>query len=182
MLGATLALIDNKDDKQQYTDLYLKYKNYLYKISFSVLHNCAQAEEAVSETFLKAAINFDKIKLQPSPKITSYLVILCRNISINMYNKNKREYGEDIFDVADAVEKTADVDFFEKFDTQLVVEKLKKLPPIYYDTLYFEIVWEYSADEIAKLLNVGVEAVYKRSQRGKKMMRTMLEKEDNENE
>ena len=84
-----MALIDD-EDVPEFEKLYENYKQLLYNLAFSILNNHHDAEDAVQETFIKIADTFTKILQIPCNELTSYIVIICRNISINKYNKNKR--------------------------------------------------------------------------------------------
>jgi RNA polymerase sigma-70 factor (ECF subfamily) len=168
-----MILIDGDSNKRLFNGWYDEYKDYLYRVAFAILHNSSQAEDAVSETFLKAAENFRKIKDEPCPKVKSFFVILCRNISINMYRQNKRETHIDISRLEDT-EFDSDI---ENFDTELIRNALKQLPQIYYDALYFEYFWGYSIEEIAGLTKTSKDTAYKRSQRAKIRLKEILLKD-----
>ena len=53
MLGFYLSLIDSDDDKNKFEQLYLTYRQDMYKIAYSILKNNADAEDAVHQAFLQ---------------------------------------------------------------------------------------------------------------------------------
>ena len=51
----------------------------MYSISFNILKNKFDAEEAVAQTFLKIINNIEKISALPCPRIEPYCVIILKN-------------------------------------------------------------------------------------------------------
>lgn len=55
MLGFYLALIDEPSDREKFSEIYASYKNMMFGVAMSVLHNEALASEAVQDCLLKIA-------------------------------------------------------------------------------------------------------------------------------
>ena len=90
MITVCMALISGRAKKNAFEQMYMKNRNLMMHISMQILNNHSDAEDCVSEAFLRAARNFDKISSLECPKQTSLLVIIVRNISIDKYRANKR--------------------------------------------------------------------------------------------
>ena len=57
MLAAALGYIDSVEGQKRFEELYYTYKNIMYKVSFSILKNPQDAEDALQEAFISIAMN-----------------------------------------------------------------------------------------------------------------------------
>ena len=63
-----------------------------------------------------------------------------------------------------------------------VLTAIQKLPLIYRDILYLQCVEEYKLTEISNLIDIGIETVKKRAQRGRKiLLKQLMEGDDDDN-
>lgn len=68
MIGILFSLLS--DDKRDFINkIFTKTSVKMYNISFNILKNKLNAEEAVAQTFLKIIDNIEKIIALPYPKI-----------------------------------------------------------------------------------------------------------------
>jgi len=72
-------------DKFEY--LYRKYKNLLYFKAWEILRDPMEAEDAVSETFIRVYRNLDKIDDPDSPRCVAFLGTIARNVALTMAKK-----------------------------------------------------------------------------------------------
>lgn len=82
------ALSDN--EKNLVNQLFKESNVKLYNISFKILRSHSDAEEAVSEAFLKIISHIEKIARLPGPQITPYCVVIVKNESANILRKRMR--------------------------------------------------------------------------------------------
>ena len=61
MLSIYLSMVETEEEKDLVTDLYNTYKQILFDVSMSILHNTADAEDAVQESFIRIIKNITKI-------------------------------------------------------------------------------------------------------------------------
>ncbi len=176
MIGIFLAIIDDEEDKKQFEELYIKYRQDMYSVAYSILHNIEDAEDAVHQAFFKIANNFEKINKIPCQEIKAYIVIIIRNTAINMYNSNKRmaEHSAELND-----DISVDADIFEQFEYNQLVTAISELPQIYKDIVYLYYLEEFTAKEISKMLDISADTVWKRAERAKKLLKEALENDDN---
>lgn len=80
---------NDKKDSELIAEYYDKYEQKLYRLSYAVLGDIWQAEEAVQETFLKVIRYRDMIKRMPEEKRSAYITKTARNIAVDMYRKIK---------------------------------------------------------------------------------------------
>lgn len=167
-----LSALETEDDKIQFEDIYRKYKNRMYKFAISILHNNEDAEDVIHQAFLIIANNFEKIKLFSCHEMNAYIVIIIRNTSINLYNKNKRisERHTDL----DQEKIPIEVDFFNNIDYEYLVQIISKLPLIYKEILLLRYVEGFTVKQISAMLGISIDNVRKRTERAKKMLKAEL--------
>lgn len=59
-----------------FEDLYLKHRQSMYAVAYSILNNVEDSEDAVHHAFLIIADNFEKVKSIPHHRIKSCIVII----------------------------------------------------------------------------------------------------------
>ena len=79
-------LSDNQYKNTKLERLYNKYKNEMFYAANNILQDRQLAEDAVHQTFIKIYDILYKIDENNCRKTRNFLVIICRNISIDMYN------------------------------------------------------------------------------------------------
>ncbi len=68
--------------------LSIKYKNYLYIISFNILKDKNDAEECLNDTYLKV---WDSIPPNEPKYLKAYVGKITRNLSLNIYTQRKAQ-------------------------------------------------------------------------------------------
>lgn len=171
MLAICLTLIDNDEDKQAFEILYNQYIKLMLHTAYQILGNQTAAEDAVSEAFFRIAKNFKIVHKEICPKTANLFVKIVRNISIDMYNKNKRQ------ETLPLSEEISDEEI-NKFDTSEIRYCLDMLNTQDKDILYMYHIYGYSVRNISKLLGITENAVYKRIQRAMIRLKQLLEDKD----
>lgn len=183
-------------------ECYRLYEQKMYRVAYRVLNDEGQAEDAVSEAFIrmmKKDVFFEDAK---SDDCKRYIIKVIKNVSINIYNKNKREqeliYLSDREDVYGGKRKRAG--YYEESDntdniydisehasslydpgsnmgnTELE-EYISYLPDKYYDVIDCLIYKNLSVKETAAELNISEVNVRKRFERAKAMLRNRVKGE-----
>ncbi len=169
------ALIDDLSDKEKFLQIYHCHRNIMYAKAMSILHNPALAEEAVQESFLSISKNISKILPAESSKTLSLVVIIVRNISINILKKEQLCRTEEID------ENTADISsdvlsrVISEQGYEYLLSQISSLDDIYKDVLTLKLTMDYDSAEIAELLGVPINTVNSRVFRGKKILKKKLE-------
>jgi RNA polymerase sigma-70 factor (ECF subfamily) len=173
MLQVYLSILADEFSKRKFEDLYIDYKQFMYSVAFSILKNVYDSEDAVHQAFLTIANNFERVSELSCQDLKPYIAIIVKNISINIYNKNKRnadrysELNEEILSV--------EVDFFENYNYESLLKAIFELNEIYKDVLYLRYVIGFSSKEISKMLDVSEDVIWKRTERAKKQLKKLLE-------
>ena len=74
-----LSSLMSDDERDFINKLFLEMNVKMYNISFNILKNKFDAEEALAQTFLKIIKNIDRISKLPCPQIEPYCVIIVKN-------------------------------------------------------------------------------------------------------
>ncbi len=160
MLQLYLSLAKNDDEKSRIEFLYKEYRRLMYNVSFSVLHNkedAEDAEDAVHEAFLRVIKNISKFKGYSCKENAAYLVITVRGVSLNMLNKRKpyEELDENFPDSADTESAALGEIGYEE-----IAENIAALSPVLRDIATLHFVHDWNAEEIAEFMEISRNSVY----------------------
>ena len=175
MLPIYLAMLDEQEDKDRFEELYLRCRGRLFSLALSILGSREDAEDALSETFFRTARSFSIISSLDRKKQEAYLVIICRNASIDIYRRNRRD--SEHLDRTDA--EPAGLSF-EQEDSGRLADALKRLPKEHRDVLYIYCLFGCSAEESARQLGISKGALYTRVSRAKAALKKLLEEGDDD--
>lgn len=180
MLELFLMIVDGEEDRALFTEMYNKYYKRVYHISNKHLQNHALAEEATQETFLYIAKNFDSFKKDNS-NLKGYISTVARGKAISYFRKEKDYLLADFEDNIDNIPEIDDA-IFDIYDQMTVRDAIEKLPEASANILQLKYVYGLESLEIAKLYNISNSAVRKRVERAKKLLKSILEEEENPTE
>lgn len=184
MLAVYLAYIDEEEDKELFERIYNSYKNQMITLALTMVNNKADAEDAVSDVFLKIAQKYFDIvrEIKDKTDLRNYLLKAAKNTVLNKIKQKKKdnvsldtvvEYN------MDNVEDLSDDTFVEfvcnKIDYDQIVDAIKKLDEKYRDVLYYHFVMELTVPQTTKLLNQPLTTTKKQLVRGKKMLLESLD-------
>lgn len=178
IISIYLSMLETEEEKDYFEKIYVEYKHKMYGIAYDILNNVQDSEDAVHQAFLNMADNFQKILSIPCQELPSYIVIIIRNVSINIYNRNKH-IAEIYVDLSEE-QLSFEVDFFENIDYVSLLSVISTLSDNYKDILFMHYVEGFSCKEISNMLDVSVDNVWKRIERAKKALKKALEDYDNE--
>ena len=173
-------LKEKKDNIALIEMLYDRYEQRIYKIAYSVLKDSYQAEDAVSETFIKVIKNVRNIWTMDQKRMDSYITKLARNTAVDQYRKNKRETSRVVS--ADAeTDRDSGISHNPIEDmivalgsSQRVRELVDLLPDKYREVIICIVFHELSGRETALMLGIGEGTVRKRYERAKKILKKKL--------
>ncbi len=161
--------------------LYNKYKFFMYNQAYSILNDNYLAEDAVHQSFIKIIRNISKIEEIDSVKTKNFLAVICRNVAIDLYNEKKKKFVsiENIEILEDRRLEFPNEIIISNENVRRIKKAINSLPIIYKDVLILERLYGYTEKEVAKLLDISVEAAYKRSIRARKILLKILERDEN---
>ena len=146
--------------------IYKEYSGLMYSKAFSILKNQSDAEDAVSDAFLRLLKNRNKIEDPYSNKTKSFAMIITENCAIDIYRKRKRlnevELDEEIQEKV-----SQDIGIYDYSGENRVTEQIMRLSPKYRNILILKYVHGFDYSEIAEFLNVTETNARKIGQRAK---------------
>ena len=177
MLSLYLALIPEPSDRDKFDKLYNSFKDKMYSVAMSVLHNQSLAEEAVSEAFFKIAKKFELFSDINSRKTLSLIVITVRNASIDILRKERAESSERLEDFSDYYDSVPFPDVRDVIEngTAELLKAIDSLDGIYSDALKLKYIYGYSNADIGGLLGITEKGAGSRIYRAKIMLKEKLE-------
>ena len=155
-----LQMIETPAQKSKFEQLYLQYRQLMYAIAFSILHNELDAEDAVHQAFVAIIKNISKISEPECPKTRAYVVTIIENTSINLYRKKKRRPSVSFEEGAAGLTITY-------HGSNELARCMARLPARYRQVLLLKYAHGYSIPEIANLLGLSVANARKREQRAR---------------
>ncbi len=143
------------------------YSSLIFRISYCILCNVADAEDAVQETFLRYITKAPEFNDEEHRK--AWLIKVSANISKNMLMFRMKRETANIDDIENIGVDQSDYETFELIMSLPAKHKIVM-------TLYY--VEGYKCKEIAEIIGVNEEAVRKRLQKGRDLLKKEIEKEN----
>ena len=183
MLSALLLMIDDETDRELVRSLYEANEQLMYNVAYNILHNRTDAEDAVQDSFVSVIRNLEKIRGIDCNETRFYLVIVVKNISLNMLKKKQRHLAVDIDEVFDA---KSDVNIEDEIISRVSSEEIKcalrDLSDNDYEIMFLYLIREHTPSEIAQLLGITGNQARQRIFRARQRLIKHLEKRGITNE
>ncbi len=167
-------------EQDKFEQLYLTYRQVMFNVANSILKDPQLAEDAVHQAFMRILNHLEKISEVDCPKTKSFVVIIVKNISINLYNSRKRrtvlsldELENWTMDAGASPQKQVE----DREGEMELAALLERMPEGYRSVLLLKYDNGYSTGEIADMLGLSEENVKKRIQRARKKLEDLLQKE-----
>lgn len=159
----------------QLEEIYKTYFHDVYRYALSLCQNESQAQDLVSETYLKA------IQALPEDymEVRAWLFRVCRNCFIDQQRKKKRWRMlslEHVQGWLTTQEDGASIAFQQQEKEQLHLLILQLKQP-YREVLLLYYLAQYSIQETAQILHIQEGSVKTRLHRGRELLRIQLEEE-----
>ncbi len=161
-----LTIIDDPKDRTKFCILYEKYRYLLHKVAMDILHDRYLAEDAVQNAFIKIADNIAKVGETDSRQTKSYLIVIAKNVAIDISRKRNRQMQREINADEIGEDKLPTV-YMETDLENEVLDILKNLPEKYKDVFLLKYSADMENSEIAKACGIKEATVRQRIARGK---------------
>lgn len=172
----------SQEEKDQVENLYKKLNKQMHRMAIAILKNEKDAEEAVSNTFLKVMEKKDKIFQLSCQEIEAYCVSILKHESINILRINKKSIKtEDIdlfFNVKNHKEKSLEDLVGLNFQIEKLNKYLNKLKEEERIIMYLRYIDNIKFKEIGKLLGISENTANKKCERTLKKLKEYFEKEE----
>lgn len=152
---------------EEIRELVEKYSSLIFRISYCILCNRDDAEDALQETLLKYLTKAPDFSSEDHRK--AWLIRVAANISKNMLMLRVRRDTINLDDIKNIGIQDCD---YENFELMMSLPSKYKLVL----TLYY--VEGYKSKEIAEIINISEEAVRKRLQKGRELLKKEIERNE----
>lgn len=173
-----LMVVGDENIRSKLEKLFILYHKEMLYVAYSILNDFHEAEDVVQSAILKLTTRLDKIDEISSNKTRSFIVIVVRNLSINIYNQRKRRALLPIEAIDESLlhdEETSLDHYLIQLDlTKWTAQKLAMIDPSYADILTLRYYYDYSNAEIADLLNITEGNVRVKLHRAKKALADVI--------
>ncbi len=168
-----------EEERTRVEMIYRDYSGTMLHTAQSILKDSYLAEDAVSRAFLLIINNLQKIHFLNCNKTRGLVVIIVRNICYNMIKNEKSKATEPLEEYEDIPGKTEEIPL-EHIVTgesyEFIMDCLSELHSNYKDILRLKLVYDYSDEEIAKILDVSQDNVRVRLHRARKALTDQMKK------
>ena len=175
MLTVCLSMLDTDEQRTNFERFYREHRQMMFALALNILHNDADAEDAVSQAFFSIAQCFEKISHLPCHEMRAYAVIVVKNKALNIYKRNKRESERIVHLDSELLQESE----FESRDFADLDQAVSALDQRYKDVITLYYYYGFSAQQVADLLDIHIDTVRHRAMRAKRLLKQALEKGEN---
>lgn len=167
-----------RPQERKYNDIYNNNWVMVFFVAKKRLGDIHLSEDASIDTFKDAYIQFHKLEHSAPRQASSYLRKTSRSKSCDIYRKWKK-IRDNTYDNNDDLKTMYDPEMMEdkllrEYAKSAVKEAVRALPPIYRDTIEFQLSNGLSPKQIAKIQRLKKPTVVKRLQRARVMIKKYL--------
>lgn len=155
----------------EFEKLYMKYRNVMYSVAFSILHNEQDAEDAVQNAFMYVFQHPEKIRSIESPKTKGFMIIVSESKAIDVYRSRMARHEVIDDELLENLMPEEDISPYE------LASYIVKLPKRCREIIILHFYYGFSITEIAKMQRATYEGVRKLLYRTKKKLRKMIEED-----
>ena len=170
MLSFFLAALESDTDRQTFTSIYNQHYSEMENAAIKILKNQSDAEDAVQNAFMQVIRHFEKIFQIPCDELSFWLISIVKNEAYMILRKQKRIVPLEDWD--NFANQSVNV-----LDYIGLVDLFTNLPDTYRQTLEMKILLGYTNKEIAAHLGITESAVGTRINRGRRLLKEILDKE-----
>ena len=176
-IGKAYEIVKEDQADQSFEDIVQNYSGYVYNLTYRILSNHADAEDAAQDAFLAAYRNFHRFRGES--KVSTWLYRIAVNAALMKLRKDRTkpmltQTGYDDMQpisLADGPEKLA-------LNSELrghLEEGLERLPPKLKTAVVLRDVQDLKNDEAAAVLDISVSSFKARLHRGRVLLRKHLQ-------
>lgn len=172
-----------KRKKLQY--LYENYRDYVYWISYNVVHDVDDAEDIVQNSFLKVGRMLDYFETEQEDKTKMLLSAVTKNTAIDYYRKKQKHIEREGSSDPDILDEILDAKQLEdividNYNYEHLMKKIEKLPEKYKEMLVMHYLFDLPVKEIAVQMSLSENNAYTRICRARTLLKESMEKDKEE--
>ena len=170
MLDILLSMVETDDDKELVSRLFETYRQRMYNLAYGILKNNHDAEDAVSNAFIRIMNNLHKISDPESSKTRGYVAIVTKNAAIDVYNERKKHIHDDIDELNISSDQNMEDIIIDKYDREIVDEAIGRLNENYRNIHILRYYYDLSLNNIALSLGITQKAAKNRLYRAQESL------------
>ncbi len=170
MHSAFLALIESESDKHKFEQIYFRYKDLMFNISYSYLNEYHAANDSVQEALLRIAKSIHKFEQIDSEEAFGLISVITKFAALDTYRILKNLKTEPL-EASERLFKDFDSDCSENF----ILQEIYRLDEKYSSVLYLKCRYGFTLNEVADALNIPVSTVKNRLHKGRQLLAEALE-------
>ena len=164
-----------RTEEEAFERLYRQYSCLMLWKARQILGNEEDAEDCVQMAFLRIMKNFSYIEKDINPKTATQLVIITRNIAIDMLRKRNKNESAELTEEFACPKDPVD----ELIEKAALYQSMEKLPQEMRDVLYLYYIYGMDAKVIAHLFNIKEGSIYKKLERAKERLKDIIKGDEN---
>lgn len=157
--------------------IYSKYRKDMYCEAIKILRDKAKTEDAVHQAMERIIKNQQKLDENDYYRTRMFVLVVCRNVAYSMLSDDEKEHFEYHDNYIGTYKTEPSEIIVSRENVATLLGCINSLKPIYRDVMMLKFYNGYENDEVAKMLGITEVTVRKRIERGRKMLKEMLEKE-----
>lgn len=173
-----------KDNISKIERVYAKHRNMIYLTAYDILKDTALAEDAVQETVAKLIRYSDALNEEKEIATKNYIVRVAKSVSIDIYNRRKKDQIAEKLDDEEAAQPKAEFDPQEyvitKESVNTIVKAINDMDDKYRLPLLYSRINGHSAEQIADIMGISERTVYSRLKKAKQILAETLKREEEE--
>jgi len=172
------AVIDG--DQTAYRSLIERYRNYIFTITYNVLKNREEAEEAAQDVFIKIYKTLGSFERKS--KFSTWAYTIAYRTALDYHKKKKRhtqsiDAEESYLQIEDKVSLNPDQTMHQQDLKEKLKAAIRQLKPIDASVITLFYLHEKSVQEVAQILELTVSNVKTKLHRLRETLRTQLEQQ-----
>jgi len=158
-------------EQEAHYQLYKAYAKAMYNVSFRIVGNEAEAEDALQEAFVSAFRNLDHYRADASFGAWLRRIVVNKSINILKQRRDLRWPEHDEFDIPEEEEQP---EYREGLTVERVKRAIQELPEGYRAVLSLYLLEGYDHQEIAEILGISESTSKSQLNRAKGKLREKL--------
>lgn len=186
MLSFYLAMMNTEEDRQFVAQLFDKYQQMMYSITYNILHHKYDAEEAVGNAILNImeSNSLQKMQTFDDKHKEAYIAKTAKNAALKIYDKRKKnnensanEYCTDSDNI-----NTTEEEVLSSLTVQEIKSAISELSENDHNILELYYLNGMSYDEITRVLDITLDNARQRIHRARKRLMKILEERGIQND
>lgn len=175
MIPIFILAIEDDDDREFMTSLYMQYHNLMYKLIYDIVKNPWDTEDILQEVLVKLIDKISTLRSLEKQNRINYVAVACKNTAYNFFRDKKPEIllGDDIEKISDNRPPLDDY-FFWKEDYTCLADVWPLLDEKTRYLLSAKYILNKSAKEIAYDLKMSPDNIRMALVRAKRKVRKLL--------